>query len=52
MDAQGNNLSSWGGSILSENGVWHMWAARMVNYCGIGELALYYQIVHATASGA
>ena len=31
-DKLGQNLSSWGGSILSEGGVWHMWAARMVNY--------------------
>ena len=31
-DAKGQNLSSWGGSVMSENGVWHMWAARMVNY--------------------
>jgi hypothetical protein len=31
-DDKGQNFSSWGGSILSEGGVWHMWAARMVNY--------------------
>ena len=36
QDSLGQNLSSWGGSVLSNNGVWHMWAARMVNYCGIG----------------
>ena len=59
QDERGQNLSSWGGSILSHNGTWHMWyvplapcnpplvcvashmmpprAARMVNYCGIGQ---------------
>lgn len=49
-DGNGNNLSSWGGSIMSENGVWHMWAARMVNYCGIGQWEQNSQIVHATAT--
>ena len=37
QDSRGQNLSSWGGSVLSHNGVWHMWAARMENYCGIGQ---------------
>ena len=37
QDSQGRNRSSWGGSVLAHNGVWHMWAARMANYCGIGQ---------------
>eukprot|EP01052_Picozoa_sp_SAG31_P029032 SAG31_NODE_2854_length_4992_cov_3.213570_1_plen_400_part_00 len=49
-DKLGQNLSSWGGSVLSEGGVWHMWAARMVNYCGIGQWEQNSQIVHATAT--
>eukprot|EP00036_Acanthoecidae_sp_10tr_P012986 CAMPEP_0206288316 /NCGR_PEP_ID=MMETSP0106_2-20121207/1553_1 /ASSEMBLY_ACC=CAM_ASM_000206 /TAXON_ID=81532 /ORGANISM="Acanthoeca-like sp., Strain 10tr" /LENGTH=351 /DNA_ID=CAMNT_0053718865 /DNA_START=128 /DNA_END=1180 /DNA_ORIENTATION=- len=50
VDASGQNLSSWGGSVLAENGVWHMWAARMVDFCGIGQWEQNSQIVHATAS--
>ena len=37
-DDEGKNRSSWGGSVLSEDGLWHMWAARMVNYCGVLEV--------------
>ena len=51
-DKSGKNLSSWGGSVLSEGGTWHMWAARMVNYCGIGQWEQNSQIVHATATDA
>eukprot|EP00037_Helgoeca_nana_P019895 m.195893 g.195893 ORF g.195893 m.195893 type:complete len:537 (-) comp25039_c0_seq1:70-1680(-) len=46
----GQNLSSWGGSILNHNGVWHMWAARMENYCGIGQWEQNSKIVHCTAA--
>lgn len=35
-DSRGEDLSSWGGSVLGHRGKWHMWAARMENYCGIG----------------
>ncbi len=49
QDTARRNLSSWGGSVLSENGVWHMWAARMTNYCGIGQWEQNSEIVHATA---
>jgi|EP01047_Picozoa_sp_COSAG01_P058908 hypothetical protein len=51
-DSAGRNLSSWGGSVLSFQGVWHMWAARMVNYCGIGQWEQNSKIVHATATHA
>ena len=44
------NLSSWGGSVLSEGGLWHMWTARMVNYCGIQQWEQNSKIVHATAT--
>jgi hypothetical protein len=32
------NTSSWGGSVLYDNATstWHMYAAEMVNDCGIG----------------
>ena len=50
QDKLGQNLSSWGGSILSEGGVFHMWAARMVNYCGIRQWQQNSKIVHATAT--
>jgi len=52
QDSQGRNRSSWGGSILSMNGVWHMWAARMENYCGIGQWEQNSKIVHAMAADA
>ena len=29
-------ISSWGGSVLrGDDGTYHMWAAEMVNHCGI-----------------
>ena len=49
-DSAGRNRSSWGGSVLSHNGVWHMWAARMASHCGIGQWEQNSKIVHATAS--
>ena len=49
-DSSGRNRSSWGGSVLSNNGVWHMWAARMESHCGIGQWEQNSKIVHATAS--
>ena len=36
--------------MLSEKGVWHMWAARMANYCGIGQWEANSMIVHATSA--
>ena len=52
QDSAGQNRSSWGGSVLSSQGVWHMWAARMENYCGIGQWEQNSKIVHATATDA
>lgn len=49
-DPLGANRSSWGGSVLSVNGVWHMWAARMDSHCGIGQWEQNSMIVHATAT--
>eukprot|EP00912_Choanoflagellata_sp_UC4_P001780 UC4_evm1s1139 len=48
-DMKGQNLSSWGGSIYSFDGLYHGWFAQMINYCGIGQWEQNSKIVHATS---
>lgn len=48
----GGLTSSWGGSILHENGTWHMFAAEMTNDCGIDYWEPNSRVVHATAPAA
>ena len=46
------NISTWGGGILQdENGVYHMWAAEMLEGCGIDSWTTNSHIVHATCEG-
>ena len=48
--ANGTHLSTWGGSVIVDNdGVFHMWAARMTHHCGIGSWLSNSEIVHATS---
>jgi len=54
IEVDGFNTSSWGGSILYDNstGMYHMWAAEMVNHCGITSWTTNSRIVHATSKSA
>ena len=45
----GQNMSAWGGSVWQVNGTWVMWAARMVNHCGINSWQTNSAIVRAEA---
>jgi hypothetical protein len=47
----GQNISSWGGSVIwsSEDKLWHMFAAEMLNSCGLTAWACNSQVVHATS---
>lgn len=49
---EGQNTSSWGGSVLldPETGVFHMWAAEMVEHCGIDSWTTNSRVIRATAS--
>ena len=50
FDSDGVHLSTWGGSVVrGDDNVWHMFAARMVNNCGIASWLSNSEIVHATA---
>jgi hypothetical protein len=50
-DSRGVHLSTWGGSVLvDDDGVYHMWAARMTANCGIASWLSNSEIVHATSS--
>eukprot|EP01060_Flectonema_neradi_P040868 TRINITY_DN946_c0_g1_i9.p1 TRINITY_DN946_c0_g1~~TRINITY_DN946_c0_g1_i9.p1 ORF type:complete len:462 (+),score=98.84 TRINITY_DN946_c0_g1_i9:69-1454(+) len=46
-----NDISSWGGSVLydEKDGLYHMWAAEMANYCGIRVWLTNSIIRHATS---
>ena len=44
--------SSWGGSLLLENGTFHLFASRMAFGCGLSEWSENSEIVHATSSDA
>lgn len=44
--------SSWGGSLLLENGTYHLFASRMAFGCGLSEWSQNSEIVHATSSDA
>ena len=50
----GGSLSSWGGSILYDEGDrrWHMFAAEMANDCGIDYWEPNSRVVHAVADSA
>ena len=44
--------SSWGGSLLLEDGTFHMFVSRMAFGCGLSEWSENSEIVHATSSDA
>eukprot|EP00939_MAST-03C_sp_MAST-3C-sp1_P002855 g2855.t1 len=46
----GENVSTWGGAVLldDDNVTLHMWAAEMLNHCGIDSWTTNSQIVHAS----
>jgi hypothetical protein len=46
----GGNMSSWGGSIQQVDGVWHMWASRFDNHCGVSTYLLNSRVVHAVST--
>lgn len=46
----GGNMSSWGGSIQQVDGVWHMWASRFDNHCGVSNYLLNSRVVHAVST--
>lgn len=46
------HASSWGGSLVQEGSVYHMFASRMVNGCGLSEWTSNSAVVHLTASDA
>ena len=50
--AQALRMSSWGGNVLwsIEDKQWHMFAAEMLNSCGLDAWACNSQVVHATST--
>ena len=48
----GGKTSSWGGGILKINGTFHMYAAEMMNFCGIESWEPNSRVVHATSKNA
>jgi len=46
----GNNMSSWGGSIQQVGGAWHMWASRFDNHCSVSTYLLNSRVVHAVST--
>ena len=46
------HASSWGGSLVQEGSMYHMFASRMVNGCGLSEWTSNSAVVHLTASDA
>jgi len=52
--ASDDGTSSWGGSVLFDDvgGQWHMYAAEMINSCGIDYWEPNSQVVHAVADAA
>ena len=50
-EADGRNTSSWGGQVLWDpsTGLYNMWAAEMINNCGINSWTRNSRIVHATS---
>lgn len=49
-DATGQNVSSWGGSVLvDEDGLFHMYAAEMGLFCGINTWLSNSIVIHATS---
>merc|ERR1719506_2408087 len=51
-EADGSITSSWGGTVLYEEGMYHMWAAEMTRHCGIDSWTENSRIVHATSPTA
>ena len=45
----GRNMSSWGGAVTAVGGVWHMYASRLDNHCGISSYLLNSRVVHAVS---
>ena len=45
-----NNQSSWGGSVLLDNGVYHMYSADMEKHCGLNSWQRNSRIVHLTST--
>lgn len=43
------NSSSWGGSIVFDGDLYHMFASRMVNHCGLSDWGSNSEVVRATA---
>lgn len=48
--SDGRNMSSWGGGAWEYEGVWHLFASRLDNHCGIGSYLLNSRVVHATSA--
>lgn len=47
-ETDGANTSSWGGQVLrDDNGMYHMWAAEIINHCGINAWTRNSRIIHA-----
>jgi len=44
------NQSSWGGSVLLDNGVYHMFSADMEKHCGLNSWQRNSRIVHLTST--
>ena len=44
------NMSSWGGGVWESGGLFHMWASRLDNHCGIDSYLLNSRVVHAVSS--
>ena len=47
----GRNTSSWGGGVLwdSKTQLFHMWAAEMLDHCGINSWTTNSHVIHATS---
>ena len=46
-----DNTSSWGGSIIQgDDGVFYMWAAEMVEHCGLGAWTRNSRIILASSN--
>jgi hypothetical protein len=45
----GANMSSWGGSVVSIDGEWHLWCSLLANHCGISSYLVNSGVVHAVS---